>query len=181
MKIQSLNGLWSRRIGEGEAMPCTVPYSTLPVGRSTCKREFSVEADYERLFLKFDGITYRATVTLNEILLGKMFPYCEYEFEITDLVRNGENELSVELEDLNLSFGPTPGWENFGGIIRDVSLVYRNKNYIKDVFFKSELINGYSDAIVSVEVETDKPSGAILEISLADARSEERRVGKECH
>ena len=90
--------------------------------------------------------------------------YCEYEFEITEYVNNGENSLSVELEDLNLSFGPTPGWENFGGIIRDVSLVYRDDNYISDVFFKTELCNGYNDVQIAVDVQTDKNTDSLLEI-----------------
>ncbi len=100
--------------------------------------------------------------------LGEMLPCCEYEFEITEHIIEGENTLSVELEDLNLCFGPTPGWENFGGIIRDVSLIYRDDNYISDVFFKTDLCNEYKDAEVSVDVQTDKNTDSLLEISLLD-------------
>jgi hypothetical protein len=50
MKIQSLNGIWMRRIGEGAELEQAVPYSTLPVGRSVCKRNFSVEKDHKRIF-----------------------------------------------------------------------------------------------------------------------------------
>ena len=169
MEIQSLNGLWKRRVGYGEEKDQTVPYSTLPVGRSVCSRKFSVSKNRKRVFLKFDGITYHATVVLNGITLGEMLPYCEYEFEITSLVDDCENELTVELEDLNLSFGPTQGWENYGGIIRDVSLVYRNENYISDVFFKSTLCGDYKDATVSVDVQLDREAVANIEIELFDA------------
>ena len=168
MKIQSLNGLWSRKIGEGEPFEQVVPYSATPVGKSTCVRKFFTES-FKRLFLKLDGITYRAWVSLNGRFLGEMLPYCEYEFEITDFVTVGENTLSVELEDINLSFGPTPGWENYGGIIRDVSLVYREDNYVTDVFFKSELTNSYKDATISVEVKSDKATDEDFEIGLFDA------------
>jgi hypothetical protein len=168
MKQQSLNGIWMRRIGAGEEREQAVPYSTLPVGRSTCRRSFSVEDFFERLFLRFDGVTYRGDVTLNGVYLGRMLPYCEYEFEITDLVRRGENELSVELEDINLAFGPTPGWENFGGIIRDVSLIYREKTYVSGVFFKSKLINGYQDAEITVDVELDGEPVGDISIELTD-------------
>ena len=168
MKIESLNGTWMRRIGCGEAHPQTVPYSTLAVGRSTCYRSFTVRESFTRLFLKLDGITYHATVLLNGEMLGEMLPYCEYEFEITDRVRAGENELTVELEDLQLSFGPTAGWENFGGIIRDVSLIYRDQNYITDVFFKSTLQNDYRDATVTVDVTTDRPTAGQAQIELLD-------------
>lgn len=160
--------MWKRRVGAGEAVPQIVPYSVRPVGRSVCTRTFTVQSPHKRVFLKFDGITYHAWVSLNGKALGDMLPYCEYEFEITEYVNNGENSLSVELEDLNLSFGPTPGWENFGGIIRDVSLVYRDDNYISDVFFKTELCNGYNDVQIAVDVQTDKNTDSLLEISLYD-------------
>ena len=80
-----------------------------------------------------------------------------------------ENLLSVELEDLNLSFGPTPGWENYGGIIRDVFVIYREENYISDVFFKSNLINGYNDAAISIDVTLDKDTNESVDIELFDA------------
>ena len=182
MKIQSLNGTWMRKVGMGEEVAQIVPYSTRPVGRSVCKRIFTVDKNRKRIFLKFDGITYHAWVTLNGKALGEMLPYCEYEFEITNYVMDGENTLCVELEDLNLSFGPTPGWENFGGIIRDVSLIYREDNYISDVFFKTDLCNEYKDAEVSVDVQTDKNTDSLLEISLLDGNdntvlSYEQKIG----
>lgn len=169
MKIQSLNGIWMRRIGLGEEREQAVPYSTLAVGRSSCRRTFTVEEHFTRLFLKLDGITYHADILLNGEKIGEMLPYSEYEFEITDHVRDGENELEVILEDLQLSFGPTAGWENFSGIIRDVSLIYRNENYISDVFFKSRLCHDYRDAAVCVEVTTDKKSTGEVRIELFDA------------
>ena len=172
MKIQSLNGMWMRRIGYGEEHPQAVPYSVLAVGRSTVRRCFEAPRDYTRLFLKMDGITYHATVLLNGEVLGEMLPYCEYEFEITDRVRAGENELTVELEDLQLPFGPTAGWENFGGIIRDVSLVCRGETYITDVFFKSTLQNGYRDATVTVDVTVDHSTAGQARIELFDCEGE---------
>ena len=169
MKIQSLNGTWMRRIGCGEEREQVVPYSALAVGHSVCRRMFTPERTFSRLFLKLDGITYHAVVSLNDEVLGEMLPYCEYEFEITDRVRAGENELTVELEDLQLPFGPTAGWENFGGIIRDVSLIYREENYIADVFFKSTLCRDYRDARVTVDVTTARPTDGEMQIELFDS------------
>ena len=172
MKIQSLNGTWMRRVGLGKECEQEVPYSALAVGRSVCRRTFRVEDHFTRLFLKFDGITYHAEVFLNGERLGEMLPYSEYEFEITDRVHEGENELEVVLEDLQLSFGPTAGWENFGGIIRDVSLVYRNENYMADVFFQSRLCHDYRDATVRVDVTADIESKGEMQISLFDAEEQ---------
>ena len=47
------------------------------------------------------------------------------------------NELIVDIEDISPVFGPTAGWENFGGICGDVTLLYSSALYIENVFFCS--------------------------------------------
>lgn len=166
MKIMSLNGEWLYRIGNGAQSQITVPFSRLPVGRSECVRFFDISEKFDRVFLKFDGITYYAKVFLNGTEMGEMLPYCEYEFEITDIAKPQGNELKVILEDIDRAFGPSNGWENYGGIIRDVSLILRNQYYIKDVFFKSKLLHNFKSASIEVEVNADCPADAQFEISL---------------
>ena len=140
MKNISLNKDWSYSAC-GVSKTVDVPFSHLPVGRSVCQKRFSYNGSAERVMLKFDGITYWARVTFNGNILGEMLPYCEYSFDLTELIEK-DNLLTVELEDIDRAFGPTEGWENFGGIIRDVSLILLPKNYIKDVFFRSTLSDG---------------------------------------
>lgn len=154
MKTQSLNGIWNYRIGKGKSTEKKVPFSKLPVGHSECLREFKPEISAPKTFLKFDGITYWAKVFLNGSFLGEMLPYSEYKFDISNLIKADNNTLLVELEDISPAFGPTEGWENFGGIIRDVNLIFCEEDYIEDVFFHTKLLNNYKDAKVSVEVET---------------------------
>ena len=153
MEIQSLNGVWKYRIGKGKQTEIKVPYSTLAVGHSECEKTFDLEKLSERVFLRFDRITYHAVVKLNDTVLGEMLPYSEYEFDITNIVKPQNNVLLVELEDLSPEFGPSAGWENYGGIVGDVSLIYRAKNYITDTFFYTELINDYKDANYTVEAD----------------------------
>ena len=102
-----------------------VPFSTLAVGQSECFRKFDRTEDLPRVALQFDGITYAAKVFLNGVPVGEMLPYCEYTFDVSDVVRDKDNELLVELEDLEPEFGPSDGWENYSGIIRNVWVVYR--------------------------------------------------------
>ncbi|MBQ9131449.1 MAG: hypothetical protein IJX62_03115 [Clostridia bacterium] len=163
-----LNGTWKYQVGQGEPSSIDVPFSRLPVGRSECVKRFDLPKSAARTFLKFDGITYYARVTLNNVDLGEMLPYCEYEFDITDLVKPTGNTLSVILEDINRSFGPSEGWQNFGGIIRDVYLILRNESYIENVFFHSTLRNGYRDAEILTEVKAVCPTDATLRIELFD-------------
>lgn len=167
MKSISLNGKWFYRIGNGEQSQITVPFSRLPVGRSECVRLFDISERSDRAFLKFDGITYYAKVFLNGTEIGEMLPYCEYEFEITDIAKPQGNELKVVLEDIDRAFGPSNGWENFGGIIRDVNLILRNEQYIKNVFFRSKLFNNFKSANLEVEIDADCSADAQFEISLS--------------
>lgn len=167
MMIQTLNGRWEYRVGKGAFRDVTVPFSALPVGHSECVRRFHLEQMAPRMLLRFDGITYAARVTLNGVFLGEMLAYAEYTFDVTDHVRERDNELVVELEDISPAFGPTEGWENYGGIIRDVSLIYKSGVYVKDVFFRSKLNNGYRDAEYVAEVTLSGRCDGELRVSLS--------------
>ena len=165
---QVLNGIWDYRIGKGEWVKKQVPFSNLCVGHSECKRYFDLENSADVVLLKFDGITYNATVYLNDCYLGKMLPYCEYTFDITHIAKQTENYLFVEIEDINADFGPSEGWENYSGIIRDVYVLYKHSAYIKDVFFTNTLINDYSAAEYTVQVSTSVPKEFRVSLSLND-------------
>lgn len=53
----------------------------------------------ERAFLVFRGVDYFADVTLNGRRLGRHAGYFQpFEFEITDILRSGENELQVDVD-----------------------------------------------------------------------------------
>ena len=168
MKCFSLNGEWLYRVGYGTFSPITVPFSHLPVGRSECVRSFDLPEQAERIFLKLDGITYDAVVLLNGAELGRMLPYCEYEFEITGLVKERGNELRVILEDIDRAFGPSEGWENYGGIIRDVHLILREKSYLRNAFFKAQPLEDFQKAQIEVEVDAICEPDARVMISLLD-------------
>ena len=166
MKTVALNGIWKYRVGFGDFSDISVPFSRLPVGRSECVKKFDMLELSDKIFLKFDGITYYAEVTLNGVALGEMLPYSEYEFDVTEIVKQKENTLTVVLEDINRAFGPSNGWENFGGIIRDVYLELRGKYYIENVFFKSSLCDNYANADMSIDISAKCPSDAYFKIEL---------------
>ena len=150
---QSLNGWWDYRIGEGRWTKIRVPCSVRPVGRSEYALDFKA-APHRRAFLVLEGITYAAEVTLNGKKLGDMLPYCEYRFEITDILTE-ENHLSVLIEDIAPVFGPSEGWENYGGIIRGVYLEYTGESFIEDVVWSTTFEENYAAAHCRVEVAAD--------------------------
>lgn len=162
MKAQSLNGVWKYRIGKGKESDKIVPFSSLAVGHSECRKSFDLECISDTVLLKFDGIAYNAIASLNCKLLGKMLPYSEYIFDITDIVKEKNNELLVEIEDINVPFGPSEGWENYGGIIRDVTILYKEQNYIEDVFFAPSLTNNYKNGKYTLNVSTKLDKGELL-------------------
>ena len=166
---QSLNGWWDYRVGKGAFTRKKVPFSTLPVGYSECVLRFSPieHADAPRAFLVFDGITYAAKVTLNGHCLGEMLAYSEYRYDVTDILAE-ENVLSVEISDIDPVFGPSEGWENYGGIIRDVYMEYTGKRYVKNTLWNGALNADYSAASCSFVVETESGKGKIVAV-LSDA------------
>lgn len=166
VRIQSLNGMWLYRIGKGKQREISVPFSTLAVGHSECECTFTLTETAPCTYLKFDGITYAAKVFLNDIFIGDMLPYSEYLFDVTDFVCD-VNALRVELEDIAPAFGPSEGWENFGGIIRDVSVLYAAENRITDVFFHATLQDDYRNAVFTVETTAQIPQG-VFHITLFD-------------
>lgn len=166
MKTQSLNGIWCYRKGKGEWSTRKVPCSSLAVGHSEYRKTFVTEYSSPKVFLKLDGITYRAEVFLNGHHLGTMLPYSEYTYDISNIISKNENELLVELEDISPAFGPSVGWENFSGIIRPVTLIYTEESYIKDCFFHTKLTNNFKSAEYTLETDVNAPAGCMLEVAL---------------
>lgn len=166
---QSLNGWWDYRVGKGAFTRKKVPFSTRPVGQSECVLRFSPisHENAPRAFLVFDGITYAAKVTLNGQFLGEMLAYSEYHFDVTDILREN-NILSVELSDIDPVFGPSEGWENYGGIIRDVYMEYTGKRYVKSTLWHGELNADLTVADCTFTVKTEGGKGKIV-ATLCDA------------
>lgn len=167
-ELQSLNEIWDYRAAEGPWDKRAIPYADLPVGFAECRRTFDVSDGCvgRRAFLRLEGITYEADVVLNGEALGRMLPYVPYEFEVTEKLRPVENELRVVIRDLPAAFGPAEGWENYSGVIRDVSVVYTDASRIADVFFHTELAADASSALCHVELTVDGPVADGLSLTL---------------
>ena len=156
MSRVSLNGIWQYRIGDGAFAPKKVPYSDPCVGLSECVLTFDRHESSERAFLVFEGITYRAEVILNGQVVGAdLAPYIPHRLEITEQLQDHNNHLCVRIRDLDMPFGPSCGWQNYGGIIRDVFIDYKNSSVISDIVWHYELSDGYGSAVCHVEPQID--------------------------
>jgi beta-glucuronidase len=94
----------------------------------------------KRLFLHFGAVNYIADVYLNGTKLGSHEGgFTPFQFEISDLVKQGRNSLVVKVNNQRLKEGvPALGydWFNYGGITRDVNLIVTPKSYIEDYFIQ---------------------------------------------
>lgn len=116
---------------------------------------FNVEKNGKRVFIQFGGINSCADIYVN----GKFVGYSEdtfdfQEYEITDLVKEGENKLAATvyryctgsyLEDQDM-------WR-LSGIFRSVYLIYKPKAQIADYFSLCRLNDTFDSAEFVVEAK----------------------------
>jgi len=90
----------------------------------------------KRLFVHFGGANYRTDVFLDGQRVGSHEGgFTPFAFELTDLVKHGENRLLVHVNNERRKDGiPAQGydWFNYGGLSRDVDLVETPATYIRD-------------------------------------------------
>jgi beta-glucuronidase len=152
----SLCGEWKYRVNGGAETIKIVPFSALCTGKSHCTKIFDLTRNNTgagRALLVFEGITYRADIVLNGKKIGVMLPFCPYVFDITALLREKGNVLELDLTDMNLPFGPSEGWENYGGIIRDVYLEFVSDVWIGNVFWRTKFNKTFDSTEASVKLE----------------------------
>src|SRR4051794_10489499 len=87
----SLNGEWDRQMDGEFYDTVTVPSSRRPSGYYSLHRSIVLPklASGQRSFVRFEAVCYWARVTVNGKVLGTMGPYVPYEFEFTDVAKEG--------------------------------------------------------------------------------------------
>ena len=127
------------------------------------RKRFSVPEDWGlgRVVLDFEGVDSAFYVWIN----GKFVGYSQDSrtpaaFDITDFLKKGENLLAVEVYQYSDgSFLEDQDMWRLSGIFRDVKLKTTTPLYMSDIFIKPELINNYSDGVLTVELDMANPSG----------------------
>jgi hypothetical protein len=181
-----LSGAWERHVNGKFLDVISVPSSQRPLGFYHLKREFllPVLSGTERAILHFEAITYHGRVFVNGAELGTMGPYIPYELEFTKQAKEGRNGIEVAIADLvpepsgagkdEIALGVNPGWEAYGGIIRDVYVELRLAAYIANVQLGYELSEGYTKAAcrARVFVTSSAPASGEVEVRLFKRESE---------
>ena len=133
--------------------PPYVPHNN-PCGLYT--RKFSItESTNERLFLNFEGVDSCFYLWINGNFVGySQVSHCTSEFEITDYVQLGENTLTVlVLKWCDGSYLEDQDKFRMSGIFRDVYILKRPKEHIRDFTVRPFLSENYRKAIIDVSLE----------------------------
>lgn len=115
------------------------------------RKKFNRTSGDRELLICFDGVYMDSSVYVNGQLAGIWkYGYSTFEFEITDAVVVGENEIVVKV----VHQSPNSRWYSGAGIYRDVWLKERGHNYIvTDGVYISTMKQ--EDDCWLVEVDTD--------------------------
>lgn len=115
--------------------------------------------DKARVFLRFDGIYMDSKIYLNGKVAGEWkYGYTSFVIDITDLVKDGDNELVV-LVDYRC---PNSRWYSGAGIYRNVWLIETDETYIPDggIYVHTEPVDKTFDKwklFVEVQIENENP------------------------
>ncbi len=135
--------------------------------RAKCyyKKTINLEKTNGVVYLEFEGVNHIATVKLNGTLLGEhKGGFSTFRFDVTKIMKEGENLLEVEADNTDgLQVYPQAAdFTFFGGIYRDVNVVYVNNTHF-DLSY-----HGSKGVYVTPKVEGDKAEVAIESYILGD-------------
>lgn len=140
-------------------------------GEGWYRRKLDVTAEQleGRVFINFDGVYTDSAMFVNGEQAGVWrYGYTPFEYDITDFLHEGGNELLVRIDHR----APNTRWYSGAGIFRDVTLKYRPKTYIVNdgIYIHSEKSG---DNVWTTRVETDISGDAanirlVLEVFGAD-------------
>jgi len=177
----SLNGEWERHIGGVLYDTVIVPSSLRPSGNYILRREFVLPrlSKADRAFVHFEAIAFWGRVTVNGSAIGTTGgPYVPAEFEFTSCMKEGKNELQVQLVDLTpltdgsgtaeVILGHNPGWEASGGIIRDAWVEVRPASFVENVRFGYTLTSDYESCTCKprIMVSSAEAASGIASVAL---------------
>lgn len=138
-----------------EATPPVMQKHYNPVG--SYKRTFTIPENWkgQEIYLHFGAVSSAMYVWVNEQQVG----YSEdsktpAEFNITKYLKKGENSLAVEVYRWSDgSYLEDQDFWRMSGLTRDVFLMARNPQHIRDFRVNSSLVNNYQDGDLKVDVE----------------------------
>jgi beta-glucuronidase len=145
---------WQRKFAEGTIVLRRRVACRAPKGR--------------RVFAVFEGSNYRTALRVNGQTAGEHEGgHLAFEFEVTSLLLEGENDLEIEVDNLRRKDACPQeqfNWQNYGGVYRDFYLEARPPRFIRHC-----LVRPGRDAqgwFADVEVALDAPVDGEVEVEI---------------
>ncbi len=145
-----------------------------PVG--SYRRDFTLPESWDGrdVFLRLNGAGHGYYVWVNGEFVGYAEDsYLPSEFNVTDKVRAGVNNISIRIYRFTSgSFLECQDYWRLTGITRDIFLWSAPKTRIRDFFFRTTALrsnNTEADARLTVSFDGQKPTNTTLEAQLTDA------------
>ena len=148
--------------------PFDPPYvpQDIPCGAYVHTFEYSRDEKASKAFLNFEGVDSCFYVWINGSYIGySQVSHMTSEFDITDLLRDGENSIAVlVMKWCDGSYLEDQDKFRMSGIFRDVYILKRPKQAISDYHIKTRI----EDMLAKVEIEMKFYSPLNVKISIED-------------
>lgn len=117
-----------------------------------------------RIVLYFEGVCLRASIYLDDVLIGvSKYPYLPFEIDLTQFIHKKKNyKLTVQVDNrLRLNDIPDKncnGWWIYGGLIRDVSILFKPEKQINKLSLSTIYVNRdtfFLNISCSTQIEPD--------------------------
>ncbi|WP_288575818.1 glycoside hydrolase family 2 TIM barrel-domain containing protein [uncultured Prevotella sp.] len=153
------------------------------------RRTINIPATWKdkRVFVHFEGVYSAAVVWVNGKYVGySQSSNTDAEFDITDFVETGDNQLSVRVYRwCDGSYLEGQDMWHLSGIHRDVYLVATPKVFVSDHYITSSLNSDATSGSMSVKLTVDNRDNTsatkTLQVSLLDCEDNQIATGKETY
>ena len=121
-----------------------------PGGKYEYEKHFSITDPDKSYVLHFEGVYQNCTVSVGGVLCGShRYGYTAFDVDISDAVTAGDNLVNITVDN---SLQPNCRWYSGSGIYRDVTLLIRDKNYIRTLQIETVSV---SPAVIKVTSDAD--------------------------
>lgn len=140
--------------------PFDPPYVPVHNPCGLYERSFAVESiDTRSFYLNFEGVDSCYYLWINKTFAGySQVSHSTSEFDITEFLKSGENTISVlVLKWCDGSYLEDQDKLRMSGIFRDVYILDRPKEHIRDYFVRTDFAGDFSSADITVDFTCTSP------------------------
>ncbi|MBQ8893358.1 MAG: DUF4981 domain-containing protein [Clostridia bacterium] len=159
-------------------IPFDPPYVPIENPCGVYKTDFEVSAGGMRAYINFEGVDSCFYLYVNGKFVGySQVSHCTHEFDLTDFVSEGKNSMVViVLKWCDGTYLEDQDKFRFSGIFRDVYLLYRPENHIRDIFVKTSC--DFAAKTAEIKAELDLNGTPAVSYLLTDAKGKELAAGE---